>query len=227
MTPHDPVVTTEFVKSAAAELGTFVAAALGAFLVLAFNKLREWLKTRKDTPKAELLPKLVEKDLEVYQLLSELLLKSDAGRAFVMQFHNGTYYMNSVSQMKMTCTHEVVSPGVSRQQLNRQNLLVSQYTKDINDIISQPSCFIEVSDSSIGQWSQLLRSSGTKLGAYAVLKDGQAIEGYLGLSFIDDLQDVFKNTFPNLSKEDAEKKLGLLLESYAIRIGYLLRKGPY
>ena len=68
----------------------------------------------------------------IYRELTELRALIGADRAYVIQFHNGSEFLLSNPVWKLTCTHEVVRPGVTYEAGNMQGLLVSQ----VSDLIS-------------------------------------------------------------------------------------------
>lgn len=67
----------------------------------------------------------VELNREIYTALVELRAVADADRAYVFRFHNGIEFLPSHPAWKLSCTHEVVRPGVSYESGKIQGLLVS------------------------------------------------------------------------------------------------------
>lgn len=201
------------------EIGMLLGAVVGGMILYGVNVLKSKIASKKE-PKRESIPLMVENDVEVYKILSEVLLKSKASRALVMQFHNGTHYVNSASQMKMSCTHEVVSDGIAKVSKNMQNMLISQHAQSVNNIITNASFPVKVDDDDTEELKQLLRAQGVDFAMYAPFMRGSDIEGFIGINYLDPLVD----NFPGESEEIVQDKLGHLLASCALKIGYLLRR---
>lgn len=207
------------------QTGVYVGGLAAGLTLYGFHKFRDWWKKRKER-KGDLIPQLVGKDVGVYKILAELLLKADAGRAWVCQFHNGTFYANNASQMKFTCTHELVADGVSRVADQRRNLLISQYAETINDIVNSTSVAIDLGpEKDINdEFGLMLRSAGANLVVMVPLKNGSAFEGFAGICFLDDLAMIRLRHYPDKTDEEIMNIFKKMLEPYASKIGYILRK---
>lgn len=65
----------------------------------------------------------------------ELLMRFNAHRVFLKQYHNGGHWFSGDSMLKMTCTNEAVRPGVSKLQRDFQSILISaDYFKFIDKL---------------------------------------------------------------------------------------------
>ena len=88
-----------------------------------------WLKYYLDRKRQEKLEcpvhHAVETDTEILSRLEEIKEEIGADRVSIFSFHNGGEYYSGKSMQKLSCSYEVVSPGVSRQQLAMQNVPVS------------------------------------------------------------------------------------------------------
>jgi hypothetical protein len=195
------------------EVATGIGGALVGLIIYASKMAwNAWLshKERKITEEKEMIPRLVKRDIGVYRDLTELLVAVGADRAFVMQFHNGTYYVNKGNQMKMSCTHEIVREGISREQEDMQDILLSRFPSTVNDLLSSPYTSVSTKDQSYF-FAQMLKNQGVNRCIMAVIKDGEIVEGFLGVSFLAD---------ENVNEEE----VGKLVIDYSQRIGYTLRK---
>lgn len=67
----------------------------------------------------------VEDNDEILSRLEEIKQEIGADRVSIFQFHNGGEYYSGKSMQKLSCSYEVVSPGVARLQLAIQNIPVS------------------------------------------------------------------------------------------------------
>jgi hypothetical protein len=210
---------SEIITSVGIETGMLLGAVVGGIVIHGISTLKTAYSNRKDA-KRESIPSMVETDVEIYKLLSEILLKSKASRASVFQFHNGTHYVNSASQMKISCTHEVVADGISKEAKNMQNMLISQYAKIVNDIISKPYTVIDVGSSDSEDFIQILRSQGVESAVYTPFYRGTDIEGFISLSYLDPLV----SNFPGESNNSIEGILSNMISECSLKIGYLLRK---
>jgi hypothetical protein len=80
----------------------------------------------------------VGKDKEVYRLLVELRLQFDADRASIVRFHNGSHFApdrrNAI--WRLTRTHEIVLPGVSREARACQGTLFSHLTELVGPTVT-------------------------------------------------------------------------------------------
>ncbi len=88
-----------------------------------------WLKfylERKRKEKVECpVQHAVADDKEILLRLEEIRDETSADRVSVFSFHNGGEYYSGKSMQKLSCSYEVVVPGVARQQITMQNIPVS------------------------------------------------------------------------------------------------------
>lgn len=205
------MIVQEFIHQIGTDTAALLGAALAGFTGYYLSKgLEAWKRHKRNRSNA--IPSLIKKDIGVYRDLTELLFQTKADRAFVMQFHNGTYYVNQGGQMKMSCTHEIVREGISREQEKMQDLLISRYASTVNDVISNPSIIIAV-DVNNYYFAQMLRNQGVVKSTLAVLRNENMIEGFIGVSYVGEAEESTK-----------DKEVGRLAEDYAGKIGYTLRK---
>lgn len=200
----------ELILRIGADTAAFIGATLAGFAGYYINKGMEAWKKHRRIKANNSIPDLIKKDIGVYRDLTELLVETTADRAFVMQFHNGTYYVNQANQMKMSCTHEIVREGISREQDKMQDLLLSRFPTVVGDIISNSSIVITVGKQDY-YFEQLLRHQGVMKCFVAVMRDGALIEGLIGVSYVAE----------ESSKTDRE--IMKTLESYTNKIGFTLR----
>ena len=78
----------------------------------------------------------VEQNKEIYDELLELKVLTDAERASVFRFHNGTEFLPSHPAWKLSCTHEVVKHGVTYESARLQGILVSLVPNIIGPILT-------------------------------------------------------------------------------------------
>lgn len=213
------------------ETGYIVASVFGGVCLFFFKKIKRLGMMLLDRFKSRFkntIPAMIERDMEIYNQLFEIKSKTDADRVFVFQFHNGAYYTNSASQMKMSCTHEVVSEGISRESRGMQDLIISQYAGFTGELIK--NSFFTLTKDNISDFSfgMLMRSQGVKTAAFSLFKYNDVIEGFLAIVYLDDIpmdrrltQDIVPFDRRN-SKSDG--CIANISADYAPRIGFLLRK---
>ena len=108
-------------------------ALLKDFLIKIYKKI----KTNRELD----IEKVTQKDNFINEILSEIRIKTDAARCYVLKFHNGDYYSNGTPIIKFSMTHESCSLGISHYVEHTQNYLLSSYygidnlLKGKNDII--------------------------------------------------------------------------------------------
>ena len=77
----------------------------------------------------------IEQNWDITKDLVELRAVADSDRAYVFRFHNGTEFLPSHPVWKITCTHEIVRPGVGYQAGRVQGVLVSLIPEIISSVI--------------------------------------------------------------------------------------------
>ena len=76
---------------------------------------------------AESFPELALKNTTVFDLITQMRLKMGADRVVVVQYHNGTKNLKNLDFLRMTCSHESITPGLRAKQLFINGLPVSAY----------------------------------------------------------------------------------------------------
>lgn len=85
------------------------------------------------------IKKEAEQNREIYNELVGLQAVTDADRAYVFRFHNGMEYLPSHPAWKLTCTHEVVKPGVTYESAKLQGILVSLIPNIVSPVLTGSS----------------------------------------------------------------------------------------
>lgn len=97
-----------------------------------------WLKHKLDARKKDdkcIINKTVKEDTEIISRLDEIKEEIDADRISIYSFHNGGEYYSGKSMQKLSCSYEVVKPGVSRTQLTAQNIPVSACLTTLHNLM--------------------------------------------------------------------------------------------
>lgn len=92
-----------------------------------------WGYKKKKTLKEDL-----ESSEKIIRILQNIEVDYDADRVLVYQFHNGEYFYTGHSIDKMSNTHEVVSKGVSREQINSASIFTSPFRNMLRDLLTYP-----------------------------------------------------------------------------------------
>jgi hypothetical protein len=104
----------------------------------------------------------IKKDEIVHLAIRDLRRKYNADRVYVWQFHNGgTFYTNAPMQ-KMSITYERNSDGLERKAQKNQNLLVSNFTSYIKDVMDLNMFFSDINDVEDIGLRAIMQSNGTK-----------------------------------------------------------------
>jgi hypothetical protein len=101
----------------------FISGLLGVFFIFIkkiVGNLGDRLTTKRDAVVETLSVAKLIKDC-----LSNLLVDWDAGRACIVQFHNGGSFFTGGSMQKFSITHEEIAPGVNPMHKVLQNVIIT------------------------------------------------------------------------------------------------------
>lgn len=160
-----------------------ISALIGAFATIASVFMRQrFSKSRKFDP---ILTEHQNSD-NIYTALNFVMEQMGADRAYIFQFHNGSYYMSGRSQQKFSCTHETTTQGVSRESGYSQNHIVSNYYEYIDSIVKK-ECFFFQSPDEVGDhaFSALMKAKGVQSIYNIPIKTlNNKIIGILGVDYV-------------------------------------------
>lgn len=98
-----------------------------------------WFKYYLDREKNKhicIIDQTIREDGELLGKLEDIMSELSADRISIFSFHNGGEYYAGKSMQKLSCSYEVVMPGVSRTQLDLQNIPVSACLTNIRPLIN-------------------------------------------------------------------------------------------
>lgn len=118
-------------------LGSGIGIGIIAALIAIVKKLREWLTKKLTDVFFHRYPakKDAEQNREIYTELVELRVMVDGDRCHIFRFHNGEEFLPSSPVWKSTCTHEVVTRGVTYESGHLQSILVSKIHHIIEPLV--------------------------------------------------------------------------------------------
>lgn len=156
-------------------------------ILLTIKQLISWIKRKKKTIKEDI--EIAEK---VYLVLSRVLQDTGADRAFVFQFHNGDYFYTGNSIDKMTNTHEVALPGISREQVNCTNVMVAPYRSIVSSLISKDIySVLNIDEAKSYNEKSFLAERGVKSTHMVLMTDStKKPVGFIGIDFVKDEADL-------------------------------------
>lgn len=163
-----------------------IVAFIGATATITCTLLGKLVIDKRKAAKKDPIMQDVENNENIEICLSYILDQVGADRAYIMQFHNGGYYVSGKSQQKFSCSHEISSPGISRECHDSQNHLISNYHNYIGDIMKNHEyCYEDTEDIEDQAFKNVIMTKGV-LSIYNIpLKtlEGKII-GILGLDFV-------------------------------------------
>ncbi len=177
-----------------------------------------WLKHNLESRRKEetcIINKTVEEDIEIITRLEEVRDEINADRISIYSFHNGGEYYSGKSMQKLTCSYEVVQPGVSRTQLLAQNIPVSACLGTLQSLMENKEfhCIdVENNYPESGCKYQLLEHGVKSTYQYAIFNLERKAIGVIRADFVGEIKEL---------TPEQEK----VLKYSAIKLsGYLLSK---
>jgi len=205
-----------------ADIGTLISygIALGAFCFGLFLSIKQAWKKRKAKKENKNDPLLMlERDLLIQDVLTELRVNLNADRVYVSKFHNGGEYFDGIKIKKISRTHESCSRGVSHENVSFQNVPLSMIP-DVMMILHQSvqvgKPVVRCSNSlSSGFLKNHLDSLNIKLFVKHRISVGMRMIGYLGVQYEDD------------NKELSEDDLNLIIDACGRVENIMTTEGSY
>jgi len=140
------------------------------------------------------IPHQVETSTVVNNELKELIEISGANRAYIFQFHNGITFYTGQHAQRFSCTYEVVTPGVSREAGNLQNLQVSIFSWWISQAINGKMKYKSLADIEDYTTKISLQQQGIKSIICLPLIYKAKVVGIVGLDFVGGENNIVQNT---------------------------------
>lgn len=199
-----------------------ISALIGAFATIASVLIS---KKNKKSNKDPILSE-TQNNQNIYSALEYVMEEMGSDRAYVLQFHNGGYYISGRSQQKFSCTHEICSPGISRECDNSQNHVISNFHQYINELTQKGQySYLDCENVPDKLFAAMMKNKGIQSIYNVPIKtlSGNII-GILGVDYIKECADTSKKGFCSIEqKESFSEETRQFMRSQARVIsGYLI-----
>lgn len=158
-------------------------------IVVLIKEVFLWLTRRRKTIKDS-----IEIGNKIDQILDNLMEETGADRAYVFQFHNGSYFYTGNSIDKMTNTHEKVGKGVSHEQLKYRDVGTAPFRFLVEQIIKARiyTCN-DTSDINHYNTKLMMLDRGSKAFSIKVMFDSRKRPvGFIGIDFVKSKEIITK-----------------------------------
>ena len=191
------------------EMGTFIGMVLFYLFVRTAQLSRRWFKRNSVTHQAT-------QAVQIQELMLKLRLKVDADRVGVMQFMNGSHFLNKVSKYNLMCTHQSVRAGTANISLRTDESVLTQFPEFMKALLSGNCIKLSVEEvpDAVMQ-AALLRQGVTCMAAAPFFSKSGNIEGFLIVDHIG-LNDHMSDSLCLVNCR--------LIEQAALQIGFELRR---
>jgi hypothetical protein len=154
-----------------------------AFILFYYKPLVTQVVTKKIESVDE-VKKDINNNVLIQQMLNELMIKYNADRAYIFQFHNTIKYYDGTHRNHQSMTFEVCNNGISSEAHNLQNIPVSLHPMFLQEVMLERMNYCDVRD--IEEHSTklaLLKQGIQSIIAAPYFKDGNFV-AYIGLDFV-------------------------------------------
>ena len=133
---------------------------------------------------------------QINERLTELRKDTNCMRATVMRFHNGGYFMDGISMMKFSVTHESSHKGYERQAYKLKDSQCTLFTSLLSKMMENKAQIVTVSELGKSYTVQFFEDEYVSHIACLPLKNKNAIGGFI-------LVQWHKDYAPDFSKVEA------------------------
>lgn len=145
-----------------------------------------------------LLTQTVKEDLETRVILSRMLEVTQADRSLITQFHNGDTLASGKHFLRMTCTHEVIQPGIASMAANLQAIPLSRLGADLALLSDGEFHIIHRHNYPFDRCRQHLERNGIHHAIQRMIRDQDKDIGILGIHYC-------RESIPEYTKEIEER----------------------
>jgi hypothetical protein len=161
-----------------------------------------------------IIDRTVQEDSEILDRLEEMKNEVKADRISIFSFHNGGEYYSGKSMQKLSCSYEVVQPGVARTQLELQNIPVSACLATVQQLIQNKEfhCYdVETHYPESACKHQLIQHGVKSTYQYAIFDLNRRAIGILRADFVLDKEEISGDAY------DALRYLAIKLPGYLVK----------
>lgn len=164
-----------------------------------FLSKKSYSKKAKNAEK--LLKVVTQRNERIVKTLKDIVAELDVDRAYIYEFHNGSFYTSGLPMEKFSCTYEVVREGISAECPHHIEYKMSNYSEYIYKIVHKG--IVEIDN--VEEYTEepllrnLLTSKGVKSMVNVALKNpyDQTI-GFLGVDFVTHTKSLNKREVNDL-----------------------------
>jgi hypothetical protein len=168
----------------------------GIIIILFITILIYWFKSDiSNKLSSEKINKDITNNVLINKMLNDLLVKYNADRAYIFQFHNTIKFYDGTHKNHQSCTFEVVNLGISRVSTQLQNIPVSLFPIFLQDIMFNKMHYQNIDDMEETTTRLELKNQGIKsLYIAPYFKEGQFV-AYIGVDYVKDTMKTNINYF--------------------------------
>ena len=154
----------------------------------------------------------------INSLIDRTMLRTNACRAYVFEFHNGITALGGLPFLKMSCTYEFINEGVKSAQYARDSIPLSLYSSMVDGIIENDFIVLDPNNRSEQHshliYEMLVEQQTLKSIRVKILNSYKQVIGCFGVDYCR------KNRVPKTDEEI--KAIKTVLKETALKIGVLL-----
>jgi hypothetical protein len=155
------------------------------FILFYYKPLVTTVVTKK-IERVDEVKKDITNNVLIQQMLNELMLKYNADRAYIFQFHNTIKYYDGTHRNHQSMTFEVCNNGISSEAQSLQNIPVSLYPLFLQQIMLERMNYCDVNLIKEQTTKSSLIRQGIKSVCIAPYFKNGAFVAYIGLDYVKD-----------------------------------------
>jgi hypothetical protein len=141
--------------------------------------------TKKESYSKSKLMEQIRRDEIVHIAIRDLRRKYNADRIYIWQFHNGGNFYTTYPMQKTSITYERCSDGLERKSEKYQNMLISNFTGYIKQVIDLEMFYLDIKDMEDLLVRSMCQQYGTQSHvAVPIFDDKQHLIGILSLDWV-------------------------------------------
>jgi hypothetical protein len=166
---------------------------------------------KKESYSKSNLMEQIRRDEIVHLAIRDLRRKYNSDRIYIWQFHNGGNFYTSYPMQKTSITYERCSDGLERKSEKYQNILISNFSSYIKQVIDLKMLFLDMKDLEDLLIRSMCQQYGTQSHvAVPIFDDKQHLIAILSLDWVfSDIPEKYisENKFNKFITEDLLKEV--------------------